>query len=108
AGPASPVNAGAGATGSIHIDWLPCVYTLTVNKTRLSPSVLAGGALTWSVTVTNTGPDAMTQGDTVTLTDLLPPGPNSGPGPDFEVLAFNVAGGSNAELARGPVTCSGL
>jgi hypothetical protein len=67
-----------------------------------------GGAVVWTVTVTNDGPSAMTRGDTVTLTDLLPPGPNGGPGPDFEVLTFAVAGGANAEMTRGPVTCSGL
>lgn len=108
AGPASPVNAAPGATGSIHIDWQPCLYTLTVNKSVLVPALLAGAATTWSITITNTGPDAMTQGDTVSLTDLLPAGPNGGPGPSFEVLTFNVAGGANAELSRGPVTCSGL
>ena len=108
AGPASPTAAGPGDPGSIAIDWLPCLYGLAVTKDVSSPTVAGGGAVVWTVTVTNNGPSAMTRGDTVTLTDLLPPGPNGGPGPDFEVLTFVVAGGVNAEMARGPVTCSGL
>lgn len=108
AGPASPAAAGPGEPGSIAIDWLPCLYGLTVTKAVSSPTVAGGGAVVWTVTVTNNGPSAMTRGDTVTLTDLLPPGPNGGPGPDFEVLTFTVAGGVNTEMTRGPVTCSGL
>jgi uncharacterized repeat protein (TIGR01451 family) len=108
AGPASPAGVGPGATGSIAIDWLPCLYGLSVTKSVSSPSVNAGGAVVWTVTVTNNGPDAMTRGDTVTLADLLPAGPNGAPGPAFEVLSFAVAGGANSEMTRGPVTCSGL
>ena len=108
AGPASPAGTGSGVTGSIAIDWLPCLYGLTIDKSVSSATVNAGGAVIWTVTVTNTGPDPMTRGDTVDLTDLLPVGPNGAPGPAFEVLSFDVSGGSNAELARGPVTCSGV
>ena len=50
----------------------------------------------------------MTKGDTVDLTDILPAGPNGGPAPAFEVLTFGVSGGSNADMARGAVTCSGV
>lgn len=108
AGPASPAGRGSGATGSASIDWLPCLYRLNIDKTVSSATVNAGGAVTWTISITNLGPDAMTRGDTVTLTDLLPDGPNGGPGPDFEVTSFSVSGGSNAELSRGPITCTGL
>jgi uncharacterized repeat protein (TIGR01451 family) len=108
AGTASPPNGGPGSTGSIAIDWLPCLYGLTIDKSVSSPSVNAGGAVIWTVTITNVGPDAMTRGDTVDLTDLLPVGPNGSPAPAFEVLSFAVTGGANAELARGPLTCSGV
>ncbi len=108
AGTASPAGVGPGATGSIAIDWLPCLYGLTIDKSVSSATVNAGGAVIWTVTITNTGPDPMTQGDTVTLTDLLPAGPNGGPPPDFEVLTFDVTGGSNAELSRGAITCSNV
>jgi uncharacterized repeat protein (TIGR01451 family) len=108
AGTASPAGAGPGATGSLAIDWLPCLYGLSVAKSVSPASVDAGGAVTWTVTITNDGPDPMTRGDTVDLTDLLPAGPNGAPGPAFEVLSFAVSGGSNANMARGAVTCSGL
>ena len=108
AGPASPAASGSGATGSLAIDWLPCLYGLSVDKSVSSSTVSAGDAVVWTVTVTNDGPDPMTRGDTVDLTDLLPDGPNGGPAPAFEVLSFSVSGGANAELARGPLTCSGL
>ncbi len=107
-GPASPAGGGPGASGSIAIDWLPCLYGLSVNKSVSASSVNAGEAVTWTVTITNDGPDPMTKGDTVDLTDLLPVGPNGAPAPAFEVLSFAVSGGSNAEMARGPVTCSGV
>lgn len=103
AGTASPAGSGPGATGSISIDWLPCVYGLSVDKAVSAASVNAGGSVVWTVSVTNVGPDAMTLGDTVDLTDLLP-----GPTPTFEILSFSVSGGSNDELARGPVTCTGV
>jgi large repetitive protein len=108
AGPASPVGQGSGATGSIAIDWVPCLYALSIDKSVSAASVNAGGAVTWTVTITNDGPDPMTRGDTVTLTDLLPPGPNGGPAPAFEVLSFSVSGGTNAEMSRGAVICTGL
>ena len=108
AGTASPAGVGSGATGSIAIDWLPCLYGLSVTKAVSAPTVDAGDSVTWTVTVTNNGPDPMTRGDTVDLTDLLPAGPNGAPAPAFEVLSFAVSGGSNANMARGAVTCTGL
>ena len=101
-GPHPGGRVGYGATGSIAIDWLPCLYGLSVTKAVSAPTVNAGGAVDWTVTVTNNGPSAMTRGDTVTLTDLLPAGPNGAPAPAFEVLTFAVAGGANAEMTRGP------
>ncbi|HEX5824789.1 MAG TPA: hypothetical protein VFY18_10065, partial [Candidatus Limnocylindrales bacterium] len=108
AGTASPLVSGSGVTGSIAIDWLPCLYGLSITKSASSPTVNAGDAVTWTVTVTNTGPDAMTRGDTVTLADTLPAGPNGAPTPAFEVTSIGVSGGANAELSRGAVTCTGV
>lgn len=64
-------HAGAGANGLVELDWLPCEYDLGVTKAA-SPIDPATGAVTWTVTVTNHGPDAMARGDVVTLTDTLP------------------------------------
>ncbi|HEY6569348.1 MAG TPA: hypothetical protein VIZ22_03615, partial [Candidatus Limnocylindrales bacterium] len=108
AGTASPTGVGNGATGSIAIDWLPCLYQLSVSKSVSSATVNAGGKVTWTVIVTNTGPDPMTRGDTVTLGDTLPAGPNGGPAPAWRVTAFNVSGGSDTNLASGSLTCSGV
>ncbi|PZS35862.1 MAG: hypothetical protein DLM59_02225 [Pseudonocardiales bacterium] len=79
AGTPSPSTAGAGADGSVVIDWIPCQYTLTVAKSAAPSTVSAGEATTWTVTVTSTGPEAMTGGDTVTLLDTLPAGPTAHP-----------------------------
>ena len=108
AGTASPTVAGVGATGSIAIDWLPCLYTLSISKSVSSATVNAGGSVIWTVAVTNTGPDPMTRGDTVDLADTLPVGPNGSPAPAYKVLSMTVAGGSNANMSRGAVTCTGV
>ena len=108
AGPASPGAAGDGSAGSIAIDWLPCLYGLTVDKSVSATNVDAGGTVTWTVAITNVGPDPMTLGDTVDLADLLPAGPNGAATPAYEVTAFNVSGGSNANMDSGAVTCTGL
>ena len=56
--------------------------------------------MTWTVTVTNNGPDPMSRGDLLTLDDTLP-----GPGAKT-ITSVDVSGGSNDRgLARGPVTC---
>ena len=107
-GTAAPAAAGAGSAGSVTIDWIPCTYGLSITKTAAPSTVNAGAATTWTVVVTNTGSDAMTKGDTVTLTDTLPAGPNGSPAPAYKVLSVATAGGSNAELSRGAVSCTGV
>lgn len=98
---------GAGANGSITLDWVACDYDLAVTKTVAveggdpvtSASAQAGEDLTWTVTVTNQGPAAMTRGDVVTLRDVLP-----GTGA-ATVVSVSTSGGTNGALERGPVTC---
>ncbi len=108
-GPATPTGTAAGNTGSIAITWLPCQYDLALTKTVSPASVNAGGKATWTVTVKNNGPDVMTRGDTVTLTDTLPAGPNGAPTPAYKVTGFTVtAGTSSGGLASGTLTCSGV
>ena len=66
----------------------------------MTPPRLPGDTVTWTVTVTNNGPDPMTRGDLLTLDDTLP-----GPGAKT-ITSVAVAGGSNDRgLVRGPVTC---
>ncbi|MGB8816963.1 MAG: hypothetical protein WCC66_03485, partial [Rhizobiaceae bacterium] len=106
--PSIGVGALPGATGSMSLTWVPCLYTLNVAKSVSSPAVNAGGRVVWTVSVTNTGPDPMTRGDTLTLADTLPVGPNGAPTPAFRVLSVGTSGGSNADLESGAVTCTGL
>jgi uncharacterized repeat protein (TIGR01451 family) len=99
----------AGATGSMRLDWLPCIYDLTVTKTASAASVNAGGRIRWTVAVTNNGPDPMTRGDVLTLTDTLPAGSNAAsPTPNPVVVSLTSSGGGNANLQSGTITCSGL
>ncbi|MEQ1872665.1 MAG: hypothetical protein ABL953_02970 [Ilumatobacteraceae bacterium] len=98
-----------GVDGSITIDWVPCQYDLAMTKTVATSPILAGDRATWTVTVTNDGPDAMNRGDTISLADTLPTGPNAvAPGPDFRVVSIATSGGSNANLLSGAVTCTGV
>jgi uncharacterized repeat protein (TIGR01451 family) len=84
---------------------VPCVYTLAVTKTASAASVNAGQAVRWTVTVRNAGPDPMTKGDIVTLTDTLP----SGGGSVFKVVSLTTtAGSTDPNLASGAVTCTGV
>ena len=108
AGTASPSGSGSGVTGAITITWIPCNYDLALTKTVSSPSVNAGGQVTWTVTVRNNGPYPMTRGDTVDLTDTLPAGPNGLPTPAYRVTAFTVTPGSPSGMASGALTCSGV
>ena len=101
AGTASPAASGPGATGSLAIDWLPCLYALSVDKSVSAANVDAGGAVVWTVTITNDGPDAMTRGDTSTSPTSFPPARTARPGPDFEVLTFDVSGGSQRKPLAG-------
>ena len=106
--PSAGSGALPGATGSMALTWVPCLYTLSVAKSVSAPTVNAGGRVVWTVSVTNTGPDPMTRGDTLTLTDTLPAGPNGAPAPAFRVLSIGTSGGSNTDMESGAVTCSGL
>lgn len=97
---------GAGADGSVSLNWIECDYDLAVVKsfvidtpasgtTNLAP---VGSTVTWTVSVTNNGPDAMTRGDLLTLSDGVPGGPT-------EITAIGVTGGGNTELVSGAFTC---
>ncbi|WP_213283547.1 DUF11 domain-containing protein [Cellulomonas hominis] len=98
---------GAGAAGSITLDWVECDYDLAVTKTvsvdggpaGATASAAAGDVLTWTVAITNQGPAAMTRGDLVTLRDVVP-----GTGPAV-LTSVTSSGGTNAALERGSVTC---
>jgi uncharacterized repeat protein (TIGR01451 family) len=95
----------AGAAGLVTIDWVPCVYTLVAGKTASVASVNAGGTVRWTITVRNSGPDPMTKGDLVTLTDTLP----AGGGSTFRVVSLiSTAGSTDPNLSSGAVTCTGV
>lgn len=106
--PAAAAGAIVGASGAITIDWIPCRYVLNLSKTASVTDVNAGAKTVWTVAVTNTGPDPMTKGDVVTLTDTLPAGPIGAPTPQFRVLSIGTTGGSNADMASDPISCTGL
>ena len=108
AGALTTAGAVAGAAGSMTIDWIPCQYTLNLSKTASVTNVNAGAKTVWTIAVRNTGPDPMTKGDVVTLTDTLPAGPIGAPTPQFKVLSISTSGGANADMASGAVTCTGL
>jgi uncharacterized repeat protein (TIGR01451 family) len=101
---------GAGAAGSITLDWVECAYDLAVTKTvavdggpaGATAQAVAGDVLTWTVTITNRGPEAMTRGDLVTLRDVVP-----GTGPAV-LTSVTTTGGTNDALERGPVTCDAV
>ncbi len=97
-----------GPAGAATLDWVPCLYTLNVVKSVATSPVNSGGRVVWTVSVTNTGPDPMTRGDTLTLTDTLPVGPNGAPTPAFRVLSIGTSGGANADMASGAITCTGV
>ncbi len=108
AGTATAGGAVAGANGSLAIDWVPCLYALSVTKTASPSSLNAGSKTVWTVTVTNSGPDAMTRGDTVTLSDTLPVGPNGGVTPQFKVLSVSSSGGTSTSMSSGALSCAGV
>lgn len=110
-GSAAPATAGGavvGTAGAMTVDWIPCRYVLNLSKTASVTNVNAGAKTVWTVAVTNTGPDPMTKGDLITLTDTLPAGPIGAPTPQFRVLSIGTTGGSNADMASGAITCTGL
>jgi uncharacterized repeat protein (TIGR01451 family) len=100
--------AAAGPNGSVTIDWIPCRYSLSISKAASPTPVKAGAATVWTVSVTNTGPDAMTRGDTLTLADTLPVGPNGANTPAYRVLSIATIGGSDANLDATAFACSGV
>ncbi len=108
AGTTTAQGLAVGANGTLDIDWLPCLYNLALTKSVATSPVIAGGTVVWTVTVRNNGPDPMTKGDTIDLTDTLPVGPNGPASPSFEVLSVDVSGGSSADMASGAFTCSGV
>src|SRR5690606_28447141 len=71
-------------------------------KTVDDPTPLIGDTVEWTITVTNNGPDFMTRGDTVTISDTLP-----GAGTKT-ITDISVTGGANSVLARGAVTCDAV
>jgi uncharacterized repeat protein (TIGR01451 family) len=97
-----------GAAGAISIDYIPCQYTLGISKSVSTSLVGSGGKVVWTVAVTNSGPDPMTRGDTVTLADTLPSGPNASVAPAFKVLSVGTSGGAHASLARTAFSCTGV
>ncbi len=107
-GPASPTFGGNGVVGAATIDWIPCLYTLLITKSASPSPVNAGAKAVWTVSVTNTGPDAMTRGDTVSLADTLPATVNSAVSPAFKVLSVSSSGGTNANMASGAISCTGV
>jgi uncharacterized repeat protein (TIGR01451 family) len=108
AGVATAGGAVSGAAGTLSIDWVPCIYTLTVSKSATPSTVNAGTKTVWTVVISNTGPDPMTRGDTVSLADLLPAGPNGAVTPQYKVLSMATTGGANANMSSGAITCTGL
>ena len=102
-------NAAAnGPNGSITADFIPCVYNLALSKSVSPAAVVRGDTVVWTVSVVNNGPDPMTKGDTIDLTDSLPGGPNGPASPAFKVLSVSTSGGSNASLASPILSCSGV
>jgi|GEM_PF-1064400 len=92
-------TAAQGADGLATIDFIPCNYDLQVTKTAAPAALLLGETITWTVTVTNVGPDEMTRGDLVTLTDSLP---GSGA---TSVVSITHTPGAPSGLDQSPVTC---
>jgi uncharacterized repeat protein (TIGR01451 family) len=98
-----------GAAGAVTLDWVPCIYSLGITKKASAATVKAGDKVIWTVTVTNTGPDPMTRGDTITLTDTLPTTGIGSPTPQFKALSLTTTGGStDPNLDSGSITCTGV
>ena len=109
AGPAAPITAGNGKPGTVTIDWIPCQYSLAMTKTVSSATINAGDKVVWTVSVTNSGPSAMTRGDTLTLNDTLPNTSISAMTPQFKVLSMATSGGAiDPILDTVALTCSGV
>ena len=98
---AGPKTSGSanGADGAVTLDWVPCDYDLRVTKSVSPTSGPAGTTFTWTVAVTNLGPEPMTRGDSVTLADTLP-------GTGAKTIASIAVSGGSGLLATTSVTCS--
>ncbi|GIG28980.1 Ig-like domain-containing protein [Cellulomonas marina] len=90
---------GDGPDGAVTLDWVPCAYDLAVTKSADPTAAVVGDTVTWTVVVENLGPDAMTRGDLVDVTDTL------SPDAEATLTGISTTGGSNAVLARDPLVC---
>jgi uncharacterized repeat protein (TIGR01451 family) len=105
----SSTGSNNGTTGAVTLDWIPCVYSLGITKTASAAAVKVGDKVIWTVTVTNNGPDPMTRGDTITLTDTLPTTGIGSATPQFKVLSLATTGSStDPNLDSGSITCTGV
>jgi uncharacterized repeat protein (TIGR01451 family) len=103
------IGSANGAAGAVTLDWIPCVYSLGITKTASAATVNAGDKVIWTVTVTNNGPNPMTRGDTITLSDTLPTTGISSSTPQFKVLSLPTTSGStDSNLDSGSMTCTGV
>ena len=50
--------AGNGAAGQVELEWVPCDYDLAVTKSAAPTTAAPGDTITWTVAVTNLGPDS--------------------------------------------------
>ncbi|WGY02480.1 hypothetical protein QI633_01695 [Nocardioides sp. QY071] len=55
--------------GTGEIEWVPCNYDLSVTKTAAAEVFESGTPVTYTLVITNNGPDLMGIDDTVTVTD---------------------------------------
>ncbi len=90
---------GVGADGSVTLDWVMCDYDLEVSKSVTPGTVAPGGTATWTVVVTNLGPDPMSRNDILTLGDSLP-----GAGATT-ISSLVISGGAEAVLDSAPLSC---
>jgi uncharacterized repeat protein (TIGR01451 family) len=60
---------GASRNGTGEIEWVPCNYDLSVTKTAAAEVFESGTPVTYTLVITNNGPDLMGIDDTVTVTD---------------------------------------
>ena len=106
AGNAGPIaEPGAdGSDGFARITYIPCDYDLTVDKTVSPTTATAGDTVTFTVVVTNNGPDHMTLGDTVTVNDNVASQYTNAP---TNIVATHTTVGADSGLDQNAVTCTG-
>ena len=91
-----------GTDGLLNIDWQRCEYDLTIDKTASPTAALVGQTVTYTIVVTNNGPDSMTRGDTVTIRDNVASLFANAP---TNIAATHTTVGAPAGLDQNPVTC---